>query len=122
VPVEDGLAEGVFEAVFGVVLLDDGLDLDQAGELGGGGAEGGEQAQAGVDVVDVGGEGEDTADDDAQRGDLFAQVVAVQILDGFDFVGFEVAGIEAVLEGVEVAGLGAARALGSVVVVVMLRW
>jgi hypothetical protein len=33
---------GVFEAVFGVLLLDMGLDLDQAGELGGGGAEGGE--------------------------------------------------------------------------------
>jgi len=34
VPVEDGLAEGVFEAVCGVVLLDEGLDFDQAGELG----------------------------------------------------------------------------------------
>jgi hypothetical protein len=110
VPFHDGLAEGFFKAVFGATLLDEGLDLDQSGQLGGGGTQGGEQAQAGVDVVDVRGKLKDAADDFAQGGDLLAKVIVLHALDGFDLVGFEVAGVEAVLESVEVAGLRATLA------------
>lgn len=92
--------------------MDEALFVDHVGETVGGGAEGVEEGHGLVEVGDAVGEGKDAPGDGAQHGDLGGEV---SIGDEGEVVVFgfaEVAGVEAMTEGVGVAGLGAAFARG----------
>jgi hypothetical protein len=105
----EGLADFVVKLAFGA---DEVLGLDEAGEAGGGE---GEDAQEGEGFKKVGGDGarfDGTADDEAEEVDLFLEADAFKLAEAFEVGALEAAGIEAVFEGVEVAGRGAAAAFG----------
>jgi len=59
------------------------------------------------------------ADDQAEHGDLILEAGGSQLVEVAEFSGGEAAGVEAVLEGVEVSGLGTAAALRWVVVIII---
>lgn len=103
---EDGGGVGVAEG-------EEALVAEEAGEAGEGGFEGGEGGR--IEGLVGGGEAalDKGEDDEADEGDLLIEAgdgggagVVVELL------GAEFAGVEAVLEGVGVAGLGAGAARG----------
>lgn len=88
------------------------LGLEQAGEGVDGQAEGAQQAEALGELVQAGAELDDAADVETEQGDLVVEAGELAGLEGGQ-VGFaEVGGVEAVGDGVAVAGLTAAAALG----------
>jgi hypothetical protein len=88
------------------------VGLEQAGEGSNGQAEDAEELEAFGEVVYACAELDDAADVEAEEGDFFGQAGEVAGFEGGDFGFAEAGGVEAVLEGVEVARLAAAAAVG----------
>ena len=105
---EEGLVNGGGDFV--VVGGEPILGLDEAGEGGGGEAEGTQEAQGFRQVIDGAAQFEDAANEDTQHGDLVLQADLGGLIEVGEVDFFEVAGVEAVLEGVAIAGRSAARA------------
>jgi hypothetical protein len=113
-PLLGDLGEGLLKEVLGRVLLPEkeALGLDHAVEAGGGQAEGADDFQhlvevdGGVNTIDQ------SAGKEAQHVDLFGEAFEVGGEEVAQVALVEAAGVEAVAEGVEVAGLAAALAGG----------
>ena len=108
------VAQGGFEGGQGVVCgaSDQVLGAEHAGHAGAGLAQGlhagGPGFHGGIFGV---GEVKDSADDDAEHGDLVVEVAHHQQVQVVQFLRPEFAGIKAMFDGIGVAWLGAAGAL-----------
>ncbi len=105
--VGNGGVEGVEEGGV-IVAVEEALFVNHVGEALGGGAEGVEEGHGLIEVGDAVAEFEDAAGDGAQHSDLGGEVGGFEVVEVFELSLAEVAGVEAVAEGVGVAGLGAA--------------
>jgi len=103
----ESLAEVTHERVIGA-RDQPMLGLDQAGEAGCGQAKDAQDAGSLVEVGGVAALLDEAADVDAQHGDLVFEAVEIAIFQPGKLGLFEMAGVEAMLEGVEVAGRSAA--------------
>lgn len=105
----DGLADGEGEVI---LAGQQALGLHQAGEGGGGHAEQAKQVEGFIEVVVFGAHLDDTTDVEAEQADLVGQAGKLAVLEGGDIHFAEMGGVEAVLDGVAIAGLAATPALG----------
>jgi len=86
------------------------LNAHETGEAEGGQAEDAQEADVVLQGGDLGVAVEHSTDEDAQHGDLIFKTGEGMGFEVFDFTGVELASVEAVLEGIGVAGLAAAPA------------
>ena len=88
------------------------LGFNDAGDGGGGQADGAEDAGKLVEISCVGARLDEPASEDADEGDLFGETLDIGVFDTREVALVDAAGIKAVLESIEVAGL-TARVAGS---------
>ncbi|NPV75785.1 MAG: hypothetical protein HPY59_05345 [Anaerolineae bacterium] len=103
VDIAEELVEGEGEIVG--VAGDEVADAEEAGEADGGEGEDAEEDDGLIEIFYGAAEFENMADEDAEHDDLVLEVGEIVTIEVAEIGGAEGAGIEAVLEGVAVAGL-----------------
>jgi hypothetical protein len=96
----------------GGVVDEKGLGLNDAGDGGGSQADGAEDASDLVEVSRVGARLDELAGKDADESNLFSKTLDAGIFNTGEVTLVDAAGVEAVFEGIGVAGLAAAAARG----------